>query len=76
LDFLSECLVGHPDAETVMRDYISLDGYKVLNCPYMAYKDGLGVDGSGVMIPVGVQYRIFEILQEMRKEGVKEKEFY
>lgn len=75
-EFLKEVLQEDKEARTVLRDYESFDGLKVKNCPYRTCKYGICPDGSDAVIPSNVMYRILEIVEEMRKEGIKEKEYY
>lgn len=71
-DFLKAVLQGDSHARTVLRDYVSFDGFIVRNCPYRTCKDGLCPDGSDAVIPSNVMYRILEKLETMRELGIKE----
>lgn len=72
-EFLNEILKddGGKGRETVLRDYV-LSGYKIKNCPVRTCKYG----GPGFTIPGNVMYRICEIIDEMRKTGLTETEYY
>lgn len=76
-EFLKEILKNNNgNHETVLRNYESLDGYIVKNCPYRMSKNGVYPDGSDAAIPSNVMYRILEIIEVMRKKGIQESEYY